>query len=77
MWVDGVHLPLPKLKGLGVPRRACDLMKVIDRMGKAPRPDFNPYESDLKRAGFTITDEAWPAFPHEPSTDDKRGLRSV
>ncbi len=67
VWVDGIHLPLPrhtKAGSLEVTKRACALMKVIDRMGKSRRPDFNPYESDVDRAGFTVVDEEWPMFMH-------------
>jgi hypothetical protein len=62
VWVDGISLPLPRRtdEGLQVTRRACDLMKVIDRMGLAPRQDFNPYESDVRLAGFAIVEEEWP-----------------
>jgi hypothetical protein len=47
--INGVRLHL--LCGL---QGACNLMKVIDRMG--PRP-HNPHESALERAGFTIGNE--------------------
>jgi hypothetical protein len=79
VWVDGIYLPLPKHKDgrLEVPKRACDLMSIIDQMGQSPRPDFNPYESDLKRAGFTVVDEEWPKFPRKPSVYEKRGILSI
>jgi hypothetical protein len=69
VWVDGIHLPLPrrtKEGALQVTERSCALMKIIDRMAKSPRPEYNPYEADIRRAGFTVLDEEWPEFP--PST---------
>jgi hypothetical protein len=78
VWVDGIFVPLPrrtKDDKLEVTKRACDLMKVIDRMGKSPRQDFNPYESDVKRAGFTVVEEEWPKFPRKAS--EKRGIRTL
>jgi hypothetical protein len=69
VWVDGIHLPLPrrtKSGGLEVASNACALTRITDALGKAPRPDYNPYESDVKRAGFTVVDEDWPKFPRRP-----------
>jgi hypothetical protein len=79
VWVDGIFLPLPHPKDerLEVTKRACKLMEVIDRMGKSPRQDFNPYESDVAHAGFTVVDEEWPKFPRKPSVYHKRGILSV
>ncbi len=65
VWVDGINLPLPrrtKDDGLEVTKNACALIKIIDALGKALRPDYSPYESDVKRAGFTMVDERWPEF---------------
>ena len=80
VWVDGIFLPLPrhtKDGKLEVTKRACELMKVIDRMGLSPRQDFNPYESDVQRAGFTVIEEEWPKFPSKPSVYGKRGIRTL
>jgi hypothetical protein len=66
VWVDGIHLPRPRHTGDGkleVRKRACDLMNLVDGMGKSPRQGFNPYEADVKRAGFTVIDEEWPRLP--------------
>jgi|SRR5580658_585309 hypothetical protein len=63
--VDGgnVKLPLPNNDhNLKVEQGACDLIKIIDRMGKAPRPDFHAYETELRIAGFTVVNEEWPKF---------------
>lgn len=65
VWVDGIYLPLPQRTEEGnfkVTNRACSLTKIIDRMGKSPRPDHHPYESDVRRAGFTVVDEEWPGL---------------
>ena len=69
VWVDGVNLPLPQQNAgkLEVTKRACDLMKVFDRQGRSPRPDYNPYESDVSRAGFEVVEHEWPKFPRKPS----------
>ena len=69
VWVDGIFFPLPRHANgkLVVMKRTCDLMKVIDRMGKSPRPDHNPYESDVRRAGFEVVDDEWPKFPRKSS----------
>ncbi len=66
IWVDGIKLPLPRPRGdkLSVTERACKLMKVMDRIGKSPRSNFNSYESDIARAGFTVIEEEWPTFRH-------------
>jgi hypothetical protein len=63
--VDGgnIKLPLPNNDvDLEVEKCACDLIKIIDRMGLAPRPDHNAYEADLRRAGFTVVNKEWPKF---------------
>jgi hypothetical protein len=52
-------------------------MKIIDALGRATRPDFSPYESDLTRAGFTVVDEEWPSFARKPSVYEKRGIRTL
>ena len=80
VWVDGILLPLPHYQKdgtLAVTKRACKLMEVIARMGKSPRPEFNPYESDVARAGFAVIDEQWPQFPRKPSVYEKRGVQSL
>ena len=80
VWVDGIFLPLPRYTKddkLEVTKRACELMKVIDRMGMSPRQDFNPYESVVERAGFTVVDEEWPEFPRKPSVYEKRGILTL
>lgn len=77
--VDGIFFTLPRHQDgkLEVTKRACELMKVIDRMGKSPRQDFESYESDVQRAGFTIVDEEWPKFPRKPLVYEKGGIRTV
>jgi hypothetical protein len=63
--VDGgnIKLPLPNNDvDLKVEKGACDLIKIIDRMGLAPRPDHNAYEANLSRAGFTVVNKEWPKF---------------
>jgi hypothetical protein len=67
VWVDGVTLPLPQRKGgkLEVTKRGAALMKIIDAMGRSPRPDFNPYESDINRAGFIVVDKSAKDFEGE------------
>jgi hypothetical protein len=80
VWVDGITFPLPRRTkdgDLQVTERACKLMKIIDRMGLAPRPDYESYESDLRRAGFTVVVEEWPKFPRKPSVYQNRGIRTV
>ena len=65
VWVDGIHFPLPrhtKGKELEVDKRACEFMEVIDSMGRAARPAYDKYQSDLRRAGFTVVDKEWPTF---------------
>jgi hypothetical protein len=44
---------------------------------KAPRPDFNSYETDIKRAGFVVVDEEWPKLPRRPSVYEKRGVLNM
>jgi hypothetical protein len=51
-------------QALEVDRSACESMEVIDSMGRAVRPSHDKYESDLRRAGFTVVDKEWPRFMH-------------
>jgi hypothetical protein len=65
--VDGgnVKLPLPNNDhDLKVEKGACDLIRIIDRIGLAPRQSHNTYEMELRRAGFTVVTEEWPRFMH-------------
>ena len=80
VWVDGIFLPLPRHTQddtLEVTIRACDLMKVIDRMARAHAKISTRYESDVKRAGFTVVDEEWPKFPRTPSVYENRGIQTL
>jgi hypothetical protein len=65
VWVDGAKFPLPNNDhDLKVEKAACDLIKIIDRMGSAPRPPHSAYEAELSRIGFTVVNEEWPKFMH-------------
>ena len=67
VWVDGIHFPLPRHTqgaALEVDKGACEFMEVIDSMGRAARPAYDKYQSDLRRAGFTVVDKEWPTFMH-------------
>lgn len=62
---NGTFFPLPQPARdgtLAVTRHACALMKIVDALGRAPRPGYSSYESDLSRAGFTIVDGDVPGF---------------
>jgi hypothetical protein len=63
--VDGGNIKLPCPNNdvdLKVEKGACNLIKLIDRLGAAPRPGHNTYEGDLRRAGMTVVTEEWPLF---------------
>lgn len=67
VWVDGIHFPLPRHTqgaALEVDKGACEFMEVIDSMGRAARPAYDKYQSDLRRARFTVVDKEWPTFMH-------------
>jgi hypothetical protein len=63
--VDGGNIKLPCPNNdhdLKVEKGKCDLIRLIDRLGMAPRPGHNPYEGDLRLAGMTVVTEEWPRF---------------
>lgn len=63
--VDGNKMPLPNnIKDLKVSKGDCNLLKIVDRMGSAPRPNHRSYETDLRVAGFHVVADEWPKFRH-------------
>jgi hypothetical protein len=63
--VDGGNDPIPLPDGdatLKVSKGAVDLVKVMDRLTIAPRPQHASIEAAIQGCGITIVDRKWPDF---------------